>query len=164
MRVCVCISLLSETMCLCRIRWDTYSAWAKSKCIPMISFEFYSCLITTLYPPNYIHKCKRCFVMPPHLGAGSIDFGLSVRPSVRSPKYPLSTCTRVRWSIQPTMTVLRHVRPSVRPSGKVSGPFPENAWREWPEILHANVSWPPSELISLCSRFVDLSNFGAILT
>ena len=65
-------------------------------------------------------------------------FGLSVRPSVlpsvRSPKYPLSTCTWVRWSIRPTMTVLRHVRPSIgpsvppffcpsiRPSGEVSGP------------------------------------------
>ena len=43
-------------------------------------------------------------------------FGLSVRPSVRSPKYPLLTCTWVRWSTWPTVTVLRHVRPSVRPS------------------------------------------------
>ena len=42
-------------------------------------------------------------------------FGLSDRPSVRSPKYPLSTCTWVRWSILSTVTVLRHVRPSVRP-------------------------------------------------
>ena len=47
---------------------------------------------------------------------------LSVRPSVRSLKYPLLTCTWVRWSTQPTVTVLRHVRPSalcfpsVRPS------------------------------------------------
>ena len=31
----------------------------------------------------------------------------------------------------------------------VSGYFPENAWRKWPEILHADVSWPPSELIRL---------------
>ena len=30
----------------------------------------------------------------------------------------------------------------------VSGHLPENAWRKWPEILHADVSWPPSELIS----------------
>ena len=51
-------------------------------------------------------------------------FGLSVRPSVcpsiRSLKYPLLTCTWVRWSTRPTVTVLRHVplsvRPSVRPS------------------------------------------------
>ena len=39
----------------------------------------------------------------------------SVRPSVRSLKYPLLTCTWVRWSTRPTVTVLRHVRPSVRP-------------------------------------------------
>ena len=39
-----------------------------------------------------------------------------VRPSVRSLKYPHLTCTWVRWSTQPTVTVLRHVRPSVRPS------------------------------------------------
>ena len=46
----------------------------------------------------------------------------------------------------------------------VSGNFLENAWREWPEILHADVSWPPSKLISLWWWFVDCSNFGAILT
>ena len=69
-------------------------------------------------------------------------FGLSVRPSVRlsvrSLKYPLLTCTWVRWSTRPTVTILRHVRPSVcpsvrlsaRPSGEVSGHLPENAWRD----------------------------------
>ena len=45
-------------------------------------------------------------------------FGLSVRPSVRpsvrSLKYPILTCTWVHWSTRPTVTVLRHVRPSVR--------------------------------------------------
>ena len=41
-------------------------------------------------------------------------FGLSVCPSVRSPIYPLSTCTLVRWSIRPTVTVLQHARPTVR--------------------------------------------------
>ena len=150
-------------------------------------------------------------------------FGLSVRPSVRSPKYPLSTCTWVRWSIRPTVTVLWHVRPSVRPSvrpfvrrgfwafagermegmawnfacwcivttfrtGKimvtvcwfysfwrhfdlvkgvkfgVSGHFLENTWREWAEILYADVSWPPSEQISLWLWSVAFSNFGTILT
>ena len=45
-----------------------------------------------------------------------------------------------------------------------SGHFLENAWREWPEILHADVSWPPSELISLWPQSVDFLNFGAILT
>ena len=95
-------------------------------------------------------------------------FGLSVRPSgcpsVRSLKYPLLTCTWVRWSTRPTVIVLRHVRLSVHPSGEVSGHLPENAWREWPEILHADVSWPSSELISLWSWSVDFSNFGTILT
>ena len=83
----------------------------------------------------------------------------SVRPSVRSLKYPLLTCTWVRWSTRPTVTVLRHVRPSVplsvRLSGEVSGHLPENAWRDWPEILHADVSWPSSELISLWPWSVD---------
>ena len=37
----------------------------------------------------------------------------------------------------------------------VSGHFLENAWREWPEILHADVSWPPPELISLWPQFAD---------
>ena len=36
-----------------------------------------------------------------------------------------------------------------------SGHFPENAWREWPEILHADVSSPPTGLIRLWSRSVD---------
>ena len=56
------------------------------------------------------------------------------------------------------------VRLSVRPSGEVSGHLLEKAWREWPKILHADVSWPPSELIRLWSRSVDFSNFGTILT
>ena len=47
-------------------------------------------------------------------------FGLSVRPSVRSLKYPLLTCTWVRWSTRPMVTVLRHVRPSVCPSVRPS--------------------------------------------
>ena len=84
-------------------------------------------------------------------------FGLSVRPSVRlsvrSLKYPLLTCTWVRWSTWPTCL-----------SGEVSKHLPENAWREWPEILHADVSWPSSELTSLWPRSVDFSNFGTILT
>ena len=46
----------------------------------------------------------------------------------------------------------------------VSGHFLEYAWRKSPEILHADASWPPSELISLWPRSVDFSNFGAILT
>ena len=46
----------------------------------------------------------------------------------------------------------------------VSGHFPENAWMKRAYILHADVSWPPAELISLCTRSVDFCNFGTILT
>ena len=46
----------------------------------------------------------------------------------------------------------------------VSGHFPKNAQREWPEILHADVSWPPSEMIRLWLWFVDFCNFCTILT
>ena len=46
----------------------------------------------------------------------------------------------------------------------VSRQFTENAWRKWPEILHADVSSPLSKLISLWPRSVDFSNFGTILT
>ena len=42
--------------------------------------------------------------------------------------------------------------------------FPGERIKEWPEILYADVSWPPSELISLWPQFADFSNFGAILT
>ena len=61
---------------------------------------------------------EKCFIMPPPLGAGGIMFSgcPSVRPSVRSLKYPLLACTWVRWSTGPTVTILRHVRPSVCPS------------------------------------------------
>ena len=52
----------------------------------------------------------------------------------------------------------------VRQSREVSGHLPEIAWREWPEILHADVSWPSPELISLWPWSVDFSNFGTILT
>ena len=54
--------------------------------------------------------------------------------------------------------------PSVRPSWEVSGHLPENAWREWPDILHADVSWPSTELISLWPWSFVFSNFGTILT
>ena len=40
----------------------------------------------------------------------------SVSPSVRSQKYPLSTCEWVHWSIRPNLTVFGlSARPSVRP-------------------------------------------------
>ena len=129
------------------------------------------CFVWTHYAYYYLIPF---FVMPPPLGAGGIMFSgcPSVRPSVRSLKYPLLTCTWVRWSTRPTVTVLRHVCPSVRPSvrlsvrpsGEVSGHLPENALRDWPEIWYADVSWPSSELISLWLWSVDFSNFGTILT
>ena len=50
------------------------------------------------------------------------------------------------------------VRPSVRRG------FQAFAWREWPEILRADVSWPPSELVVLWLQFVDFSYFKVILT
>ena len=55
------------------------------------------------------------FVMPSPLGAGGIMFSgcLSFRLSVWSLQCPFSTCTWVSWSIQPTVTVLRHARPFV---------------------------------------------------
>ena len=53
---------------------------------------------------------------------------------------------------------------SARPSGVVSGHLPENAWREWPEIFHADVSWPPSELMRLWSQSAVFPHFGANLT
>ena len=55
-------------------------------------------------------------------------------------------------------------RPSVHRSGEVSGHLPEKAWREWPEMSHADVSWPPSELIRLWSQSVEFSFFGTFWT
>ena len=46
----------------------------------------------------------------------------------------------------------------------VSGHFLENASKEWPEILNADVSLPSSELVSLWLKSVDFVNFGDILT
>ena len=46
----------------------------------------------------------------------------------------------------------------------VSGHFLKNAWKKWPEILHAGVFWPPTDTIRLWSWSVDFSNFGVILS
>ena len=108
----------------------------------------------------------RTFFMPPPLGDGGIIFSgcPSVCPSVRSLKYPLSTCTWVRWSIRPTVTVLQHGPPSVRLSVHQERFLGISQRWQWPEILHADVSWLPSEVISLWSPSVDLSNFGTNVT
>ena len=104
--------------------------------------------------------------MPPPLGAGGIMFSgcPSVRPSVRpKPEIP-SFDLNMGPLVHPTNRNRFTACPSVRPSGEVSGHLPENAWREWPEILHADVSWPSPELISLWPWSVDFTNFGTILT
>ena len=107
------------------------------------------------------------FIMPLPLGAGGIMF--SGCPSVR----PSEAWTTLFWPVHGSVgppdqpyhfTACPSVHLSVRPSGVVSGHLPENAWRDWPEILHADVSWPSSELISLWPWSVDFSNFGIILT
>ena len=42
--------------------------------------------------------------------------------------------------------------------------FLYNAWEEWPKIWHADLSWPPLDLITLDSGSIDIPHFGAILT
>ena len=72
----------------------------------------------------------------------------SVRPSVRPkpeiPSFDLYMCPLVHPTNRNRFTACPSVRPSVRlsvrPSGEVSRHLPENAWREWPEILHGDVS------------------------
>ena len=88
----------------------------------------------------------------------------SVRPKPEIPSFDMYMGPLGHPTNRNRFTACPSVRPSVRPSGEVSGHLPENAWREWLEILHADVSWPSSELISLWPRSVDFSNFGAILT
>ena len=67
-------------------------------------------------------------------------FGLSVRPSIRpKPEIP-SFHLYMGPLVHPANRDHFAACPSVRPSGEVSGHLPENAWREWPEILHADVS------------------------
>ena len=89
-------------------------------------------------------RCRRHYV-----------FGLSICPSEAwNTLFP-----PVHGSVGPSdqlwlfcgMSVRLSVRLYVRPSRKVSGHLPENAWREWPVICnwHADVSWPPPELIRL---------------
>ena len=57
--------------------------------------------------------------MPPPLGAGWIwlsgcpSISPSIHPAVWSPRYPLSTCTWVRWAIRQTVTVFWPVHRSV---------------------------------------------------
>ena len=108
--------------------WRSASVWVMGWCgiVDELLALLFGLRQYELHLTNAIFKY---IFMPPPLGAGGIMFSgcPSVRPSVRSLKYPLLTCTWVCWSTRPTVTVLRHVRPSVRPSGEVSGHLPENA-------------------------------------
>ena len=88
----------------------------------------------------------------------------SVRPKPEIPSFDLYMGPLVHPTNRNRFTACPSVRLSIRPSGEVSGHLPENACRDWPEILHADVSWPSSELISLWAKSVDFSNFGTILT
>ena len=104
--------------------------------------------------------------MPPPLGARGIMFSCcpSVRPKPEIPSFDLYMGPLVHPTNRNRYTACPSVRLSVRLSGEVSGHLLENAWRVWPEILHADVSWPSPELISLWPLSVDFSNFGTILT
>ena len=106
------------------------------------------------------------FIMPSPLGAGGIIFSgcPSIRPKPEIPSFDLYMGPLVHPTNRNRFTAWPSVRLSVRPSGEVSGHLPENAWREWSAILHADVSWPLLELISLWSWSVIFSNFGTILT
>ena len=67
----------------------------------------------------YKQRYMMCvLIMPPPLGARGIMFlgWPSVRPSVRpKPEIPSFDLYMGHWSTRPTVTVLQHVRPSVRP-------------------------------------------------
>ena len=63
-----------------------------------------------------------------------------VRPSVR-PKPEISSFDLYMGPLVHRTNRNRFTAcPYVRPSGEVSGHLPENVWRDWPEILHADVS------------------------
>ena len=123
--------------------------------------------------PIWKHILAICF-MPPPLGAGGIMFSgcpsipPSVCPKPEIPSFDLYMGLLVHWTNRNRFTACPPVRPSVcpsvRPSREVSGHLPENAWRDWPGILHADISWPPSELFCLWPQSVDFSNCGTILT
>ena len=112
----------------CISQYDScYHTWVTKTCI---SQDFYFvcvfCRIMFLQQ-GFSYICSNgCQCTGSRLGMGTAfaDVGISVeereyfrvvRPSVRSLKYPLFTCIWVCCSTRPTVTVLRHVRPSVRP-------------------------------------------------
>ena len=110
---------------------------------------------------HFANDFFKLIFVPPPLGAGGIMF--SSCPSVRPSETWNTLFPPVHESVGPSDQPWPFCGMSVRPSGEVYGNLPENAWREWPDILHADVSWPPWELIRLWWRFVDFCNFGTIL-
>ena len=163
------------TLFVCPCRWHIF----RSTTCFLISFPNFICtsFLVPLSGVNWFLRLKRkiifCvfyFFMPPPLGAGGIMFlgCLSVRPSVAWntlfwPVHGSVGPPNQQWPFC-SMSVRPSVRPSVYPTGEVSGHLPEITGRKWPEILHADVSWPSSKLISLLPWSVDFSNFGTILT
>ena len=131
---------------------------------------------------NFADNICECIFMPPRLRRRHYVFGLSVRPSVRLSGEVPGICRGMAWNFACwcIVTTFRtdyimvtvysfssfwcHFDFVKRVKFGVSGHFQENAWREWAEILYADVSWPPSELISSWLRSVAFFNFGTILT
>ena len=110
-------------------------------------------------------------------------YGMSVRPSVRPERFPgiywrthggndrkfhmlMYLDYLQNWLDYSHSLLIFLLLTPLNETGQigVSVHFSDNTWREWPAMLHADVFWPPSELI--CSRpgSVDFSNFGTILT
>ena len=117
--------------------------------------------IYAIYPNEYRRCCP--LFMPPPLGAGGMMF--SGCPSVR-PFEAWNTLFRpVHGSVGPHYQTWPFYGMSVRPSVRRGfRAFVGEHMEGWPEILHADVYWPPSELIRLWSQSVDFPPFDATLT
>ena len=100
-----------------RTRWrSSFDSWARALAKLAVTNEFSSfALARGITSPSSQATSQQ---ISKHVAVFALCFRV-VRPSVRlsvgSLKYPLFTCTWVSWSNRPTVTVLRHVRPSVHP-------------------------------------------------
>ena len=130
-------------------------------------------LIFLMFTAHYFYYFQQeQFYASTLLSAGGImfsgcpSFRPSVHPSVRSLKYPLLTCTWVRWSTRPTVTVFTAC-PSVRPSVCLS--IGTGFWAFAGERIEG-MAWNFTcwcifrTDYSLWPRSVDFYNFGTILT
>ena len=100
--------------------------------------------------------------MPPPLGARGIMY--SGCPSLHPSEAWITLFPPVHGSIGPSDQLWPFCGMSVYLSVHLErflGIQPENAWREWPDILQADVSSPPPELVRLWSQSVDFPPFGA---